>query len=110
MNIDLYGLKTAFSQHLQELLRFKFLPFNPVFWIFFLILFLITLRFWARNKSFSFCIVVAAILLLSTKVEKIVVDFFARGKESFDPFLLRIATLVIILLTIIYYSFIKGEE
>ncbi|MDP2922332.1 MAG: hypothetical protein Q8O30_01240 [Candidatus Omnitrophota bacterium] len=110
VNIVWQVLQKNFSQHYKELLSFKFHLLNPVFWLFFLILFLITLRFWATRKAFSFCTIIAVILLACTKVESSIVSFFAHAGEKFDPFLIRIGFITILMLVLLYYFFIKGED
>jgi hypothetical protein len=68
------------------------------------------LKFWRIKKSFSFCSTVAIILLLETKVENYVVNFFKNGGEAFPGVTLRIMAIVMILAVLLYYSFVKGDD
>jgi len=105
MNIDVYvgTLKEIFLTHLETLKDFYFSVSNPLFWIFFVICFLILSRFCGARKSFSFCTIVAIILLAYSKLEGIA----AHRLGVSDPFLIRGLVLFIIAVIFIYYFFIK---
>jgi hypothetical protein len=110
LNIDWQILTRKFSEYFSELICFNFSVVNPVFWLFFLILLLILVKSWKIKKAFSFCFVIALILLAETQIENHVMDFFRRNKEQFDPLLIRIACVIIILVVSLYYFFIRGEN
>lgn len=97
------GLKPDF----ESIKSFQFSYFNPLFWVFLLILFLILLRIWEIKKSFSYCILLSVILLTTTKVENYLIDIWAKSGEIFDPVPIRILTFFIIVIISIYYATIK---
>jgi hypothetical protein len=68
------------------------------------------MRFWKIKKSFSFCAIIAIILLIATKLEDVIMGFFAEAGESFEPMFIRILVIVSITFVVFYYSFIKGED
>ena len=109
-NIEWQIFARRFLEYFQELTRFNFSVTNPVFWLFFLIFLLILLKSWKIKKAFSFCFVIALILVAATKVENHMIEFFKRNREQFDPLLIRIACVVIILAVSLYYFFIRGEN
>lgn len=109
-NIEWQLIERRFLEYFYELVRFNFSVANPVFWLLFLISLLILLKLWKIKKAFSFCFVIALILLAATKVENYIVEFFKRNKEQFDPVLIRITCVIIILAVSLYYFFIRGEN
>ena len=100
-------LRAGFLYHLDSLKNFQFTPLNPVFWLFLLLLFLILLRFWLVKKSFSFCLIVAIVLLATTKLEDFLVNKLAKSVEIFDPKIIRLFPIVVISFVFLYYAFIK---
>lgn len=106
-NIEWQIFERRFSTYFYELARFNFSITNPVFWLFFLALLLILLKSWKINKAFSFCFIIAAVLLSATKIENYIVEFFRENKEPFDPLLIRISCVALILIISLYYFFIK---
>ncbi|MFA5008907.1 MAG: hypothetical protein WC546_06795 [Candidatus Omnitrophota bacterium] len=109
-NIEWQVFARRFLEYFYELANFNFSVTNPVFWLFFLILLLILLKSWKIKKAFSFCFVIALILLVATKIESYMVEFFKRNKEQFDPLLIRISCVIIILAVSLYYFFIRGNN
>lgn len=109
-NIEWQAFARRFLEYSNELLHFKFSVTNPVFWLFFLVLLLVLLRFWKIRKAFSFCFVIALILLAVAKAENYATMFFSKNKEQFDPILIRISCVIIILTVSLYYFFIRGNS
>lgn len=107
MDIYLDALKAGLSSHLKSLQNFDFSFFNPLFWIFLLILFLVLLRFWETKKSFSFCFTIGVVLLATTEMERYVTDLFTRPGETLDLFVIRISSLLLISVISLYYLFLK---
>ena len=103
-------LRASFLYHLDSLKNFQFTPLNPVFWMFLLLLFLILLRFWLPRKSFSFCLIVAIVLLATTKLEDFLVNKLTKSIEIFDPRIIRLLPIMAISLVFLYYSFIKIDR
>jgi hypothetical protein len=95
--------------YLESLRNFQFSIANPVFWVFLVILFLILLRFWLPKKSFSFCLIVAIVLLGETQAENYLTGLLAKSQETMDLTIIKVISLLIIFVTFIYYAFIKGE-
>lgn len=105
------GLTQWFSSNLASLKNFQFSIFNPVFWIFFAILFLIAMKLWRSKKAFSFSLVVAFILLVTTKVEELINRaLIAQYGGTLDPSFLRIGAIFFIAVVWIYYAFIRSEN
>ncbi len=107
MSIDIGALKAIFLPYLNSLGHFRFSFLNPLFWIFLLVLFLMLLRFWYARKSFSFCLIVAIILLVTTRLEDFMVSILAKNGEGFDPLIIRVLSIVAILIISLYYFFIR---
>lgn len=112
VGVDVYlrALQRNFSRYFNELGNFNFSLFNPLFWIFFLIAFLILSRLWKYRKAFSFCLTVTIVLFISAWAEKAVVNFFVGRHETFDPVLTRMGTFIVITFILLYYFFVKGDE
>lgn len=110
VTINLYALKVIFLARLRELQQFQFYFSNPVFWLCVLIVFLVLLRFWHVKKSFSFSVLAAAILLVTTQVEHLVVDFVRQHGETFDPIIIRVLSVFAIIILFVYYSMIRGNS
>jgi len=103
-------IERSFLTYFYELAHFKFSVTNPVFWLFFLILLFVLLKSWKIKKAFSFCFVIALILLSVTRIEHYIMTFFRKGGELFDPLLIRISCVVLVLVIALYYFFIKGND
>jgi len=109
-SINFGELTKWFSDGFKAIKAFEFSLVNPTFWLLFIILFLIVLKFWRPKKSFYFCLVIALILLGTTKAEKIIGQTLGGYGERFDPILLRIAAMFFIAITWLYNAFIKGDR
>jgi hypothetical protein len=106
-------LKATFLPYFKDIQNFNFYFHNPIFWVFFMTLFLFLEigRSWSPEKAFFFCTSIAFTLLGIKWIEKPMADFFTvQGYPSgFDPFILKIAALVIISVTVIYFVFIDNS-
>ncbi|MDD4954722.1 MAG: hypothetical protein PHP17_01615 [Candidatus Omnitrophica bacterium] len=109
-NIDWQLFTRRLFDGFAELLRFNFSVTNPVFWLFFLVILLVLVRSWKIKKAFSFCFVIALVLLAETKIENHIIEFFKRNREQFDPLLIRIACIVVIFVVSLYYFFVKSNN
>ena len=109
-NFNFQGLTEYFKANFASLKNFQFSPFNPVFWLFFIIVFLLLLKFWAAKKSFSFCLAIAIVLLVTTKVEKLIGAAVISHGETFDPLVFRIAAIFFVAVVWLYYGFIKSDN
>lgn len=107
-NIDFNTLKTAFLPYFNELTKFHFSLFNPLFWVFLLILFLISSRSWGYRKSFSYYSILAIVLLTTTMLENSLASTLAKS-EVFDATVLRIISIFVILMVTLYYFFIRSD-
>ncbi|MFA5007678.1 MAG: hypothetical protein WC546_00425 [Candidatus Omnitrophota bacterium] len=106
-NIDWQVFERKFLVYFHQLLRFDFSVTNPVFWLFLLVILFILTKLWKTKKALSFCFVVALILLSATKIENYIAPLIIKNGGSFDPLLIRIGCLFIILIVLLYYSFIR---
>lgn len=104
-NAYLNTLKTTLSPYLDELRNFHFSFFNPLFWLFFLILLLVLTKAWGIKKSFSLCSIVAAVLLATTFVEQFMIETFGIT----DVLLIRLICFFVLALIFVYYFFIRNE-
>lgn len=69
------------------------------------------MKFWRSRKAFSFCLVVALILLATTKVEGLINKaLIAQYGGTLDPSLLRIGAIFSIAVVWIYYAFIRSDS
>ncbi len=93
----------------DDLAGYQFLVTNPLFWIMLVVFFLILLRFWDIKKSFSFCLVLALVLLATTKIEHMVESAITSSGGTFEPLAVRILSLVLVSLVVLYYVFIKTD-
>ena len=115
MDAALYigALKTAFLPYIKDIQNFNFYLHNPVFWVFFMVLFLMLEigRSWNQGKAFLFCAIVAFTLLGSKWMEKPMIDLFTipGHPAGFDPFILKIAALVAVSVVTIYFVFIDNS-
>lgn len=107
--LDIEALKNFFISQLNELRDFHFSFFNPLFWIFFIAVLVILVRLWEFRKSFSFCVTVAVILLLTTRVEELISRNLVASGEAYTPFFIRAVSLFIISVILIYFIFIRDS-
>ncbi len=103
----LYTLKTMLGPHFEELKAFSFNATNPLFWMSGIVLFLVMTRFWHTKKAFSFSLLVAVLLLLTTMLEGVVETWIVSAGETFDPLPVRAIAFFIILMIFFYYSLIR---
>lgn len=100
------ALKMSIAPYFKELKNYHFSLFNPLFWVFLLILFLILSGRWGRRKSTSFCFLVGAVLLVTTAIANRMANILSKSK-IFDFDVLRMISLSVIALIAIYYLLIK---
>lgn len=100
-------LKRTILPYLKELRNYHFSLFNPLFWVSLLILLFFLSRRWELKKSSSFCFLVAIVLLGTTLLENRIADTLAKS-QIFDFTVLRMVSIFVISLILIYYVFIKG--
>jgi len=106
MNIDFEALKAVILSNLDSLYRFNFSIVNPLFWLGILILYLILRRFWEAKRALTFLFILAAILLLSTQLEARFDSFMISSGEHFEPGLVRLFSLVIIVILFLVFTFL----
>jgi hypothetical protein len=98
----------TFEPYVNKILRFKFEISDPVFWVFILIIFLLSRRIWGNKKSLSFSLVVAAALVINTHIEEFVAQALYRPDDLFR-FIVRGVTILFIAVIGIYYTFLKSD-
>ncbi len=109
MIIELQALEKAIRPYLNSLKKFQFSYLNPLFWVFFLFLFLILLRFWRPKKSFSFCMLLAMVLLIDTKIENFI-GSISQPQDGVEPAMIfRIIAGIILAFISIYYFLIRED-
>ena len=66
---------------------------------------------WGPGKSFFFCLTIASVLLGATWVEKPLIDIFSIQEHGggFDPFILKVASLVAVSIIIVYFVFVDNS-
>lgn len=107
MYIDLEALKAVLISDFESLYRFNFSCLNPVFWLVILILYIILRRFWEAKSAFTFLLLTAVILLLTSAFEGRIAFAMAAGGEQLDPGLIRLITLLIIGVLFLAYTFLR---
>ncbi len=80
---------------------------NLTAWIIGVIIFFILLFRWGIRKIISFIIVVGITLLILTVLETLVLNYSIDVEEGVIASLLRICAYLFIVITLIYYSFMK---
>lgn len=101
--------RQKFFTYLNDLSNFNFSVSNPVFWILFCMLLLVLLGKWKIKKALSFSLVIAIILLMATKIEAITINSFKKMGESFDGIIIRIITIILVCMVVMYYTFMKSD-
>ncbi len=109
-NFNIEAFKDSFLTYLNQILNLEFGFFNPVFWIFILVLFLIAMRYWKAKKALSFCATISIILLLTTKAERFLAKVLFQNGEIFEPIIVRLFSGVILAGVILYFIFIRGQD
>lgn len=112
--MDMYFevLKTAFLPYIKNIQDFHFYYDNPLFWAGFMVLYLILDRAaaWSVGKAFFFCAIISSILLGATWLEKPLVDLFTIQEHTgFDPFILKVATVTVISVVVMYFVFVDNS-
>jgi len=92
--------------YLNELRNFHFLLSNPLLWIIFFVSFLILSSQWGAKKSFSFCLIITVVLVVTTAIESYVPNT-PGVSELFDFTIVKLISIFIIMLISIYYVFVK---
>lgn len=106
MLIYFEALKQNFLPYFKPLANYEFTFFNPLFWIFLLLLFLVLLLIWETKKSFQFCLLLAFILLCTTEIESRFVSVFSASGQLFDVSVLRLISLLVVLFMFLFYAFL----
>ncbi|MBM3245793.1 MAG: hypothetical protein FJZ13_00480 [Candidatus Omnitrophica bacterium] len=109
MDAYLQELQKALMPYLNSLQNFNFSYLNPLFWVFLLLLFLILLKIWQARKAFSFCAILAVILLATTKIEEVVARAVTEAGGVFDPLVIRIVSIAVIMGIALYYLMIRED-
>ena len=108
--MDMGVLWEMFLTHWGSICRFQFTVGNPVFWVGLCVLILLLSRFWDIKKSFSFGVVVGVVLLAATRIEFSLAATMEKAGEPFDPIVVRLLSVVVICLVVLYYVFIKSDS
>lgn len=108
MNINIVEIKEYLTPYMESIKNFHFYADNPLFWalLFLLAIALIFTTAWRFRKAFSFCILLAIILLATTAITNMISNSAARAGESFDPMVIHLISGFAILLLTVYYLFI----
>ena len=105
-------LKTTFLPYIKDIQNFNFYFYNPVFWVFFMILFLMLeiIWSWSSGKAFLFCTSIAVTLLGSKWIEKPMMNFFTIQGYSInlDPFIFKMAAFIIVFVIVIFFVFVDN--
>ena len=100
-------INKSIQPYLSELKAFHFSYLNPVFIALILISILILSRFWGIRKSFTYCLTVSLILILTTALSSHVnIPLGESVLTSTD--LINGAAIVIIAIVTLFYIFIKN--
>lgn len=105
MKLDFEAFRQRFLFYLKPLANFEFSFFNPIFWICLLLIFLILLQIWPVKKSFHFCLLLAFILLCTTKIESRFVASFPTN-QLFDATTIKLISSAAVMLLLLFYIFL----
>jgi len=97
-----------FQPYIDKFRSFRFEITDSFFWVFILIILLVTAKMWGRKKALSFSLVTAAALIINTHVEDFVAQAFYRPDDLFR-FVVRGVTILFIATIGIYYTFLKSD-
>jgi len=113
MDTNLYvdALKTTFLPYVKSIHDLHFCYDNPLLWLAFLVVFLILLigMSWDTGKAFFFCLIITLILLGTTWFEGYIAGIFMKPVESFDPFIIRVLSLMMIAGAILYFLLVDDS-
>ncbi len=103
------AFKLGAPAHWAQLQDFDFAYTNSLFWVIVLVLMLLLSVRWGIKKSFSFCIIFAALLLIMTAAEKYLVVWSGATAESKEITIaiVRLVSLGIAAFFSIFYLFMK---
>jgi hypothetical protein len=107
------ALKMAFLPYIKSIQDFHFYYNNPLFWAFFMVLYLfLEIGWnWSPGRAFLFCAIMVSILLGVTYIEKLIIKTFTvQGYTAYilDPFILKVASLILISMVTIYFLFVDN--
>jgi hypothetical protein len=80
---------------------------NPLFWAGALLLFIVVSRFWELKKSFSYCAILAVILLATSRTEVFVANLFSSPGATVDTTIIKFISAFFIAMLTIFYFFVK---
>ncbi|MCX5693161.1 MAG: hypothetical protein NTX47_05730 [Candidatus Omnitrophica bacterium] len=105
------ALKTAFLPYIKNIQDFHFYYNNPLLWAFFMVLYLLLEigKGWSPGKAFFFCASIASILLGATQLAAKTFTIQGYAAYSIDPFILKVASLILISLVIVYFVLIDNS-
>jgi hypothetical protein len=114
MSILLDALKITFLPYIKSMQNFHFYYNNPMLWVFFMVLYLLlkTVRSWSHPKAFFYCAGITSVLLGVTWIEKPLAKIFTvpgYAAYSIDPFMLKMAALVLVSVITLYFVFIDNS-
>jgi hypothetical protein len=93
-------------EYWNELSRFEFFYTNNLLWLIVFVAMLILAQRWGVKKAFSFCILMAAILLATTGTERYLASWSGATADSLDMItsIVRLISLGIIAFVVMFYS------
>jgi len=102
-----YGefLMVLFS-YVKPILKFRFYFHNPLFWVLLLLLMLVLLQKWAFKKSFYFCSLLAGILLLTTRIEWLLLHSVSNSGSVIDATFVKLLSLVLVAILSLIFIFL----
>jgi hypothetical protein len=106
MNSYLKEFWQSFLVCFNSLASYEFSFLNPLFWIALLLLLLVLIRRWDIRKAFSFCVVLAVILLATTRIVSYYLSMFHEADQFVDATVIKLASVFVSLMTLIVYIFL----
>ena len=101
-------ISETLQPYLANILRFRFEVFDPVFWLFILIIFYFSVKLWGNKRALSFSLVVAATLVVNTYAEDFISQFLYRPDDLFR-FIVRGITILFLVTISLYHAFLKSD-
>jgi hypothetical protein len=106
MHFDFKLFWPNFLFYLDSLANYEFYLFNPLFWIALCLLLLILIRRWDTKKAFSFCVVIAIILLGTTQIESRYLALFHEPNQFFDSTVIKLISAFVTAMVLLLYIFL----
>jgi hypothetical protein len=105
--VDFEAVVKSLEPYYNSLKNYEFSYLNPLFWAGLLLLFIVVSRFWELKKSFSYCLWIGIILLVTSKLEVVFANLFSLPGASADTTLIKFVSAFVVAMLSIFYIFVR---